>query len=151
LDGPKTDPALPGIVNIFTEIFKLETKSISSAVKTLKSKLLISIEEKNKIKGIKIHISFQVEIKKYLERIPDYQYIIKLKDTTLDFMKDKGSRENLNENNLGTKNHYYNFKAIKENIMSSLNSLVKYFIIDDESYFTLLHTTQTTFRRRLKV
>ncbi len=96
-------------INIFTQILKLET---FSAVKTLKSKLLIRTEHKKK--GIKIHRSFQEEIKKYLERRQNDQYINNLTETLTNILTLMDTREKLVNNKIGTLDHYHNFKKIME-------------------------------------
>jgi tetratricopeptide (TPR) repeat protein len=109
-------------INIFTDILKLENKSISLAVKKLRSKLLISIEEKDKIKGIKIHRSFQEEIKKYLERKKKDKFIINLSDKLEYTLTLMDTREKLVKNNIGRLDHYQNYKKIIENIYNEFKN-----------------------------
>ena len=88
---------IPG--NMFTEILKLESKVISTGVTELKSKLLISQEQKEKIKGIKIHRSFQEEIKMYLDRKQLNQYKNLLRENMENTLFKFNTRDKLKEKN----------------------------------------------------
>jgi tetratricopeptide (TPR) repeat protein len=118
---------IPG--NMFTEILKLESKVISTGVTELKSKLLISQEQKEKIKGIKIHRSFQEEIKMYLDRKQLNQYKNLLRENMENTLFKFNTRDKLKEKNISSNYHYYNFKKVVENILESAKNEEKSLIL----------------------
>ncbi len=83
---------------------------------------MISIEEKDKIKGIKIHRSFQEEIKKYLEQRKNNKYLIEILKSLKNTLTLMNTREQLIKNKIGTLAHYHNYKKMIQKISNEIKN-----------------------------